>query len=403
MRPQREPAIDKPGPIPIVFVHSSDDLYGADFVILEIVKRLDPTKFYPIVVLPDDMKHVGLLSQELSAAGIEHHHLPILILRRRYLRPQGLLHIVKCAVMGTWTLSRLMRQKHVGLIHSTSLAVLAAPPVAWITRTPLISHVQEMLISPRIVRVALHAIARYSADRIICVSDSVRAHVLQDQPKAARFVEVVRNSIPLPAEPRRTVEEMRNELGLAAGLPVVGMIGRVSPWKGQEIFVRAAALLRSEGIACQFVAIGGVFDNESRHLGRLQETIRSLNLESLVKIEGFRKDARELIAAFDVLVLPSILPEPFGLVVAEAMAAGKPVIATAHGGPRELVVEGETGFLIPPSDPDALASAIKSLLAHPEESARLGRAGQKRFLDHFEMRDYVRRIERLYDATAFRR
>jgi glycosyltransferase involved in cell wall biosynthesis len=225
---------------------------------------------------------------------------------------------------------------------------------------------------------------------------------LEDQPNAAKLLEVVRNSIPSPGEPRRNIEEMRNELSLAADLPVVGMIGRVSPWKGQEIFVRAAAILRSEGVPCQFVAIGGVFDNERHHLDRLQETIRSLNLESLVKIEGFRKDARELIAAFDVLVLPSILPEPFGLVVAEAMAAGKPVIATRHGGPTEMVVEGETGFLIPPNDASALASAIQNLLAHPEEAARLGRSARRRFLEHFEMREYIGRIESLYHATALR-
>jgi len=385
--------------MPILFVHASDDLYGADVIILEIVKRLDRTKYDPIVVLPSDMEHVGLLSRELQAAGIEYHHLPILILRRRYLGPRGFFHIVKCAVLGTWTLKKLIRQRNVRLIHSTTLSVLAAPLAAWVTRTPLISHVQEMLVDPRIVRKALHAITSHSADRIICISDSVRAHILEDQPNAAKLVEVVRNSIPSPAEPSRTIAEMRSELGLRADLPVVGMIGRVSPWKGQEIFVRAAAILRSEGIACQFVAIGGVFDSERHHLDRLSEIIKSLNLESLVKIEGFRKDARELIAAFDVFVLPSILPEPFGLVVAEAMAAGKPVIATAHGGPTEMVVEGETGFLIPPNDPSALASAIKKLLAHPEEAARLGKAAQKRFLDHFEMRDYIERIQRLYDAT----
>jgi glycosyltransferase involved in cell wall biosynthesis len=263
----------------------------------------------------------------------------------------------------------------------------------------LISHVQEILIQPGIVRKALHAVTRHSADRIICISDSVKAHILKDQPNAAQVVEVVRNSIPLPAEPSRTIEKMRSELSLSADLPVVGMIGRVSPWKGQEIFVRAAAILRSEGIACQFVAIGGVFDNERHHLDRLNEIIRSLDLENMVKIEGFRKDARELIAAFDVLVLPSIQPEPFGLVVAEAMAAGKPVIATAHGGPTEMVVEGETGFLIPPNDPSALASAIKNLLAHPGEVERLGKAARERFLEHFEMRDYVQRIQRLYDAV----
>jgi glycosyltransferase involved in cell wall biosynthesis len=403
MRLIREPGTADPGPTPILFVHASDDLYGSDVIILEIVKRLDRAKFRPIVVLPSDMKHVGLLSRELHAAGIEYLHLDILILRRRYLRPQGLFHIVKCAVVGTWSLSKLIRQKDVGLIHGTSLSVLAAPLAAWVTNTPLISHVQEMLIDPRIIRKALHAIARYSADRIICISESVKAHILEDQPDAAKLVEVVRNSIPSPAEPRRTIEAMRHELGLAEGLPVVGMIGRVSPWKGQEIFVRAAAILRSEGVACQFVAIGGVFDNERHHLDRLKETIGSLDLENLVKIEGFRKDARELIAAFDVFVLPSILPEPFGLVIVEAMAAGKPVIATAHGGPTEMVVEGETGFLIPPKNPYALASAIKNLLAHPEEAARLGSAGRRRFLDHFEMREYVHRIERLYDVTALRR
>ena len=386
-------------PAQILFLHTCDDLYGSDILILDIVKRLDRSKFEPIVVLPDDMKHVGLLSRELKAASIEHYHLPTLVLRRRYISPWAFFSLMKRIFFGNWALLRLLRRKQIKLIHSTTSAVLAGPMIAFLTGTPLVVHIQEILLRPQLIRRWIHAIIRHTARKIICISDSVRDHFLKDQPDAAGITQVVRNCIPLPASPNRTAQEIRNELGIDVKVPVIGMVARVAPWKGQEVLVQAAAIIRSKGIHCRFVAIGGVFHNERTHLDhldRIRRLIQSLDLEEMVKIVEYRKDARELIAAFDIFVLPSTQPEPFGLVILEAMAVGKPVIATAQGGPTEIVLEGETGVLIPPADPQALAVAIQALLENPVEARRLGEAGRKRMLEQFEMSQYLQQIEEVY-------
>ena len=401
MVPSSNMVVAQQSPSQVLFIHPSDDLYGADILILEILKRLDRSKYEPLVVLPEDMKHVQLLSRELEAASIEYCHLPILILRRRYFKPQAFFALLRSIFVGSWMLRRLMRKKNVKLIHSSSSAVIAAPIIAWLTGTRLVAHIQEMVVSPHLVRKANHFAIRQTANRVICISNSVRDHFLKDQPRAAGIVRVVRNGIPLPEAPKRTAEEIRSELEVGENVRIIGMIARISPWKGQEVFARAAALLRSRGVACKFIAIGSVFDNEREHLDRFLEVLHSLEVEEVVKIVEFRKDARELIAAFDVFVLPSTLPEPFGLVILEAMAVGKPVIATAHGGPLEIVVPEVTGLLIPPNDPEALAVAIERLLDHPDEARRFGEAGRKRLLEEFEMSEYIKRIEQVYAEVLF--
>jgi glycosyltransferase involved in cell wall biosynthesis len=107
----------------------------------------------------------------------------------------------------------------------------------------------------------------------------------------------------------------------------------------------------------------------------------------------------DVFAAFDVFVLPSILPEPFGLVVIEAMASGKPVVATAPGGPSETVVDGETGFLVPSSDASAMVQALEVLLADPQRRVSMGDAGRRRACEMFSLPRYVTEFEELYETV----
>jgi glycosyltransferase involved in cell wall biosynthesis len=387
-------------PATVLYLHSSDDLYGADMILLNIVTGLDRTRFHPVVVLPDDMRHVGLLSRELAAAGIEFHHLPIAILRRRYLSPRGLPGFLGRIVSGTMAIRRLARGRNVQLIHGFTLAVIAAPAAALALRRPLLMHAHEIILRPRLLRQGLHFLAAKSARRLLCVSDAVRNNILEDQPGEAARVVVLRNGIPGAEPARESRGELRRELGLPEGLPLVGMIGRISPWKGQEIFVRAANLLHERGVPAHFVAMGGVFDGERRHLDRLHQVIAGTSLGPALTLVDFRKDARRFLPAFDLFVLPSTLPDPLPTVVLEAMAAGVPVIAAAHGGSLEMVVDGETGRLVAPGDPQALAQAMEALLSDPAQAARMGRAGLERFQRVFALGPYLEAIEGTYDQVC---
>lgn len=211
--------------------------------------------------------------------------------------------------------------------------------------------------------------------RILAISEAVRQAMLDRGEAPARKIIVVPNGIsaPEPADAAQT----RRALGIAADTPLV---------------VCAARLEREKDIASLVSAMGSVKDAvpEVRCLvagtgsqkAALEAQIERLNVAGAVTLLGFRADATSLMAAADIFVLPS-LAEPFGLVLLEAMALGRPVIATRAGGPLEIVVDGETGFLVPPSSPEALADAVKRLIADPDAGRRLGENGLTRFQQYF--------------------
>jgi glycosyltransferase involved in cell wall biosynthesis len=174
------------------------------------------------------------------------------------------------------------------------------------------------------------------------------------------------------------------------------MAGRVTRWKGQSVFAQMAELLLQRYPKVKFAAVGGVFDTETFYMEQFREQVRALGIERNFIIDDFRADMPDVFAAFDIFVLPSTLPEPFGLVVIEAMASGKPVVATAPGGPSETVLEGETGYLVQPSDPEGTAAAVEKLLADPELRARMGAAGRRRACEVFSLPRYVKDFEELY-------
>ena len=365
-------------------------------ILLQIVCGLDRKRFTPIVVLPDDMKHVGLLSAELTLNGIEWRHLPIAIVRRRYLKLVGIPSFASKLLHGTLALRRFTRERNVQLIHGFTLAVAAAPLASLATGIPLVMHAHEIIERPRFLRKLLHALSLFRSSRLLCVSEAVRGNVIKDQPSAASRVQVIRNGIQPVSPPDKSISELRSELGVPIDKPLVGMIGRVSPWKGQQIFLEAAALVLKTHPDCHFIAIGGVFDNETQHLDQLIETQSRLRLHDAFTIAGFSKEARTMIAAFDLYVLPSTRPDPFPTVLLEAMSLGVPIIATAHGGPLEMVVEGVTGLLIPPSDPEALADGIRSLMSMPDRGQSMGETGRARASSLFGIQRYLELIQTVY-------
>jgi glycosyltransferase involved in cell wall biosynthesis len=179
-------------------------------------------------------------------------------------------------------------------------------------------------------------------------------------------------------------------LELPAGVPVIGIVGRLQPWKGQDRLLEALALLRSRGREAHLLIVGGdSYGLSPDYAATLPRTISALGLDGEVTMTGEVPDARPFIARMDVLVNASD-PEPFGIVLTEGMAAGLPVVAVDAGGPAEIVQDGRTGILARSGSSEDLADAIEPLLASPELRRRLGGAGLERF-------------EREYSEPAVRR
>jgi glycosyltransferase involved in cell wall biosynthesis len=232
-------------------------------------------------------------------------------------------------------------------------------------------------------------------DHAIAISRAVALAMLGRGGAGADRVTVVPNGIAdiAPAECRAPAE-VRAELGVLADAPLVACVARLQPEKDVPLLVAAMErVVRGRPAArCVIVGDGGDRDAVRAEIGRRR-------LEAAVTMAGFRGDAPSVINAADLLVLPS-RAEPFGLVLLEAMALAKPVVAMAAGGPPEVVEDGRTGRLCPPGDAGALADAIEGLLADPRRRAEMGQGGRRRFLDHFTADRMARATLDVYRRAA---
>ena len=175
-------------------------------------------------------------------------------------------------------------------------------------------------------------------------------------------------------------------------MPIVGLVGRLQPWKGQDRVLRAQGLLRDRGHAFHLLIVGGdSYGLSPEYAASLPPLVQSLHLEGAVTMTGQVPDASPYIEQMDVLVNASD-PEPFGIVLLEGMARSVPVVAVDSGGPGEFISDGVTGVLARSGAPEDLADALEPLLADPDLRRRLGAAGRESFLRDYTLSSLQRRF-----------
>ncbi len=254
---------------------------------------------------------------------------------------------------------------------------LASSRGAELTESPLRSRVNG-LVYRRSGRVVVNS--RYGAESTTGIYG-----VSSDQ------IEVIHNGVDRSRfEYQGGQEEARRALGLPATVPVVGLVGRLTFEKRVDLFLEAARRVTSRIPECRFLVVGA---------GDLLEPMKRLatemGLDSKVSFTGERHDMDRVLSALDLLALSSDF-EGLPNVVMEAMAAGRPVVATDLGGSRELIVDGVTGFLVPVGDPGALAEKMIQMLSLPDRGRSLGAAGSDRVSSEFSIAAMVRRCEELF-------
>jgi glycosyltransferase involved in cell wall biosynthesis len=223
-------------------------------------------------------------------------------------------------------------------------------------------------------------------DRVIAVSANVRDFCISHIGLPAEKLVVIYNGVEVPGEcPSRP--EARAELGLPPDGLVAGVVSRLDPAKGVRVLIRALAQV--DGVTLTIVG-----DGPER--AALESVADKLGVAGRIHWIGHRRDVLRLLPAFDLFVQPS-LHEGLPNTVLEAMAAGLPVVATAVGGTPEVVVDGVTGLLVPPHDPDALAKGIACLLRDLDLRRKMGRAGRERVKRRFAMKQMVRQTQTLYE------
>jgi glycosyltransferase involved in cell wall biosynthesis len=281
------------------------------------------------------------------------------------------------AARDTWVLARRLRELRPDLVHTNSLkAALYGGVAARLAGVPVVWHVRDRIAAdylPAPARVVVQSLARVVPSAVIANSAATRETLALH-----RGVAVVPSPVVFDAA------EPVGDGGPGGSAPVrpftVAMVGRLAPWKGQDVFVRAFARAFPDGDE-RAVLAGSAMFGEDAFAAELGGLVEELGLGERVTFLGFVDDVGAVLRGVDCLVHASVIPEPFGQVVVEGMAAGLAVVAADAGGPAEVVTHGVDGLLCPPGDVGALAAVLRRLADDPGLRVRLGAAGLVRAAD----------------------
>ena len=381
-------------PIRVLYLNHATELGGAEFALARLLEATDLARVRPLVLFAGEGPAVDLLRETHA----EVHVLPlseeIRTVNReqlgsaRALHPKRILGVLRYA----GSVARFARQHRAALIHTNSIkAHLYGGIAGRLAGVPTVWHIRDFVHASYLPAPAvwsIRALARILPSHVIAVSHSV----LEQMHLPAGSGTAVHDGLP-----DREIRPYRDPAWPERGEPVrFGIVGGLRPWKGQHIFLRAAADVLERGHAVRFQIIGGPLFGYEEYETELRAYVAAHGLEPYVDFLGFRRDVPELLARLDVLVHASTSADPCPNVVLEGMAAGLPVIGSSGGGVPEMIEAGRTGLLTPMGDPAALADAMEQLITNPAAATRMGRAGYRRLTAQFTSHRTARGVEAVY-------
>jgi glycosyltransferase involved in cell wall biosynthesis len=361
----------------VLYVHGISEIGGAEKELLRLLERIDRSRFEPLAVCPPD----GPLRHELERLKVPVH--PMRLPAWRKLRDLP-------AIPGTIrALARVVKEQRVGLVHVNDywwgpIGYLAAKRA----RIPCVVHIRQ--------EIELRRVKQYRLEkpcRLIAVSHGIREVAVSAGIDPARIAVLYSGIDPLKKVDKADRQRIRALHGLSEKQPVIGTVANLFPRKGCEYLIEATAEIAKKIPDIRCLIVGGEGDN--RYCEALIGLVRERGLEERVIFAGFQDDVFSHLSAMDLFVLPSLM-EGFGIVLIEAMAMEKPVVATEVGGVPEIVEDRVTGFLVPPRNAGALSGKILCLLENRRMAREFGRSGRARVLEHFTADRMVAALQSLY-------
>ena len=380
---------------------------GAETFLLQMLRRLEPLAVHPTVILAqrgrlfDQLRERGArvaivpLDPRMSSLGKHHRLLGVM-------RAAGALPSLALAIVRLW---QIVRSCPSSVVYTYSIkADVYGSIAARLARKPCVWHMHDLMspeMFPLPYRRLLTWLANRTATRVLCNSRATRQAMI-DAGLRPSLAEVAYYGVETDGVvDRETATQLCAEFG-ASRHKIVGLIGRIAPWKGQHVLVEAIPRILDAVPDARFLIVGaaafGKIDTD--YEAGLRRRVTELGLHDHVVFTGHRNDVRGIMSCCDALVHTSVQPEAFGLAVVEAMALGKPIVATRLGGVPEFVDDGRTGRLVQPGDPSALAEAVVDILRQYGVSRSMGAEAKRGVAERFSLDKSVSVIARALRECA---
>lgn len=381
---------------------------GSFFSLLYLVSGLDKAKYDPIVVFHDE----HALLPQYHAAGIRTLIIPAYkpaIYQIEHVPPgvgwlvrpcrdvfQKAVNFSKGLVGRAFYYARLLRELDIDIVHLNNSIVRNNDWMlgAMLARVPCMTH--ERGINGHYPLLA-RALGRHMK-AIVCISNAVRDNLKEHSIDSGNLVTIYNGIDPGVVSVSSEAADILRCQGINPGTRVVGVIGNIKFWKGQETMIRALPLILQDVpyLVCLFV--GDTAPADRAYHDHLLRLAGELGVTENIRFTGYTRNVADFINAMEIVIHTSVEPEPFGRVLIEAMAMSKPVVGARGGAVTEIVEEGRTGLTFTPGDPSSLAEMVRRLLLSPEKAVAMGRNGRARLDSEFDIRTNVRKTQEIYDS-----
>ena len=363
----------------ILFLHSSSELYGSDRSLLNLLKNLDRNEFDISVILPCDgplveeikkLNDINIIIKELA------------ILRRKNLNIKGIFKYLKDLVESVNFIKKIINKNNIDIVYTNTSVVFPGGLAAKLVGSKSVWHIRE-IISNKFERKVVSFIVNTFSDVIIANSRSTGEAITKNSNK----LKIVYNAI----ETRPKYKKYKR----TDDVIVIGMAGRINRWKGQKLFIDMAKDILEQTKNVKFKIAGDVYKGEGHILEDLKLYVKESGVEKYIEFLGQVNNMDEFYNSIDIFILPSIQPEPFGLVVIEAMENELPVIATNHGGPTEIIDNGIDGYLVDYTNSKEMSRRTLELINDSKLREELGKKAKDKRNNMFNIERYVKDISQI--------
>jgi len=377
----------------ILMLNVTSDLYGSSKILYYVARTLKKRGFNITLVL----SYEGPLANLFRNDGFDVVIIRLGILRKRYFNFLGIFNRSIVLLMASRKLFKLCKDKKIDLIYSNTTPVIVGGIISKILNLKHIWHLHE-IFEPRLsfVHKFFGLFINYTSDLVIVVSKAVYENWV-DLIMSSKLV-IIQNGIPLDDYNNHS-SNLREELKIDSNTKLIAMIGRVNTYKGQKYYLEIASHLIKKIKNIKFLLVGDAFKGYEYLYSEIQKYIEDLDLSEYVIDLGYREDIVNILPSIDLLILPSLKPDPFPTIILEAMASSKAVIATRQGGALEQIEDGVTGKFIPFDNPLLCSEIIFDVITSKSILNFFGANAKSRVEKYFSLNDYERKINDLFDKN----